>query len=45
VSWIVARKLGTLLHNLQVQGLVGVAQPKRTNMTAAVGIVSATIDF
>ncbi len=45
VSWIVARSLGSLLHNFQVQGLVGVAQPKRTDTTAAVGIVSASIDF
>src|SRR5229473_2735933 len=45
VSWIVARNLGTLLHNFQVQGLVGVAQPKRTDTTSAVGIVSASIDF
>jgi hypothetical protein len=41
----VARKVSTLFHNLQVQGLAGVAQPKRTNTTAAVGIVSASIDF
>jgi hypothetical protein len=45
VSWIVARNLGDMFHNLQVQGLVGVAQPKRTDITAAVGIVSASIDF
>ena len=45
VSWIVARDLGQMFHNLQIQGLVGVAQPKRTDMTAAVGIVSASIDF
>ncbi len=45
VSWVVARNLGTLLHNFQVQGLVGVAQPKRTDTTSAVGIVSASIDF
>ena len=45
VSWIVARNLGTLFRNFQVQGLVGVAQPKRTDTTAAVGIVSASIDF
>jgi len=45
VSWIVARNLGELFHNFQVQGLVGVAQPKRTDTTAAVGIVSASIDF
>ena len=44
-SWIVARNLGTLFHNFQVQGLVGVAQPKRTDTTAAVGIVSASVDF
>src|SRR5713101_3681566 len=45
VSWVVARNLGTLLHNFQVQGLVGVAQPKRTDTTSAVGVVSASIDF
>ncbi len=45
VSWIVARNLGSLLHNFQVQGLVGVAQPKRTDTTSAVGVVSASIDF
>jgi len=46
VSWIVAGNVGgDMFHNLQVQGLVGVAQPKRTDMTAAVGIVSASIDF
>jgi hypothetical protein len=45
VSWIVARNLGTLFRNFQVQGLIGVAQPKRTDTTAAVGIVSASIDF
>jgi hypothetical protein len=45
VSWIVARNLGQMFHNLQLQALVGVAQPKRSDMTAAVGIVSASIDF
>lgn len=45
VSWVVARNLGAMFHNFQVQGLVGVAQPKRTDLTAAVGIVSASIDF
>ena len=45
VSWIVARNLSSMFHNLQIQGLVGVAQPKRTDITAAVGIVSASIDF
>ena len=45
VSWVVARNLGAMFHNFQVQGLIGVAQPKRTDMTAAVGIVSASIDF
>jgi hypothetical protein len=44
VSWIVARNLGQF-QNLQFQGLVGVAQPKRTDTTAAVGILSASIDF
>ncbi len=45
VSWIVARNVSTLFRNCQVQGLVGVAQPKRTDSTSAVGIVSASIDF
>ena len=45
VSWIVARNLGSVLRNLQLQALVGVAQPKRTDTTAAVGIVSAAVDF
>ena len=45
MSWVVARNLGAMFHNFQVQGLVGVAQPKRTDLTAAVGIVSASIDF
>jgi len=31
LSWIVARNLGTLFRNFQVQGLIGVAQPKRTD--------------
>jgi len=45
VSWIVARNLGNLARNLQLQALVGMAQPKRTDTTSAVGIVSASIDF
>jgi hypothetical protein len=38
VSWMVTR-------TIQVQALVGVAQPKKTNVTAPVGVVSASIDF
>lgn len=38
LSWMVAR-------NFQLQALVGVAQPKKTNITAPVGVVSASIDF
>ena len=45
VSWIVARNLGTLFRDLQLQALVGVAQPKRTDNTAAVGVLSASVDF
>jgi hypothetical protein len=45
VSWVVARDLGKLFHNLQVQALAGFAQPKRTVTSAAVGIVSASVDF
>ena len=45
VSWIIARDLGKVFQNLQVQALAGFAQPKRTVTSAAVGIVSASIDF
>jgi hypothetical protein len=45
VSWIVAHNLGDFAKNLQLQALVGMAQPKRTDMTSAVGILSASIDF
>jgi hypothetical protein len=45
VSWIVARDLGKVAKNLQLQALVGVAQPKRTDLTAATGVLSASIDF
>ena len=38
VSWLVTR-------TFQLQGLFGVAQPKKTNITAPVGVVSASIDF
>ncbi|MGZ6123598.1 MAG: hypothetical protein ACXWLR_01485 [Myxococcales bacterium] len=38
VSWLVTR-------NIQVQALVGVAQPKKTDKTSPVGVVSASIDF
>jgi hypothetical protein len=45
ISWIVARNLGGTARNLQLQALVGVAQPKKTDLTGAVGIVSASVDF
>jgi hypothetical protein len=45
VSWVLARNLGSVFRNLQLQGLVGMAQPKRTDTTSAVGILSASIDF
>jgi len=45
VSWMVARNLSGIARNLQLQALVGMAQPKRTDVTSAVGIVSASIDF
>jgi hypothetical protein len=45
ISWIVARDLGKAAKNLQVQALVGVAQPKRTVQTSAVGVLGASIDF
>jgi len=38
VSWLIGR-------SLQVQALVGVAQPKRTAITTPVGVVSASLDF
>jgi hypothetical protein len=38
VSWMVTRAI-------QLQGLVGVAQPKKTNVTAPVGVLSASVDF
>src|SRR3954471_3929212 len=45
ISWIVARDLGKAAKNLQFQALVGVAQPKGTDLTAATGVLSASIDF
>jgi hypothetical protein len=38
VAWMVTR-------TIQVQALVGVAQPKKTNTTSPVGVVYASIDF
>jgi hypothetical protein len=38
ISWLV-------MKNLQLQALVGVAQPKKSNITAPVGVLSASIDF
>ena len=38
VSWMVTR-------NIQVQALVGMAQPKKTDVTSPVGVVYASIDF
>jgi hypothetical protein len=38
VSWLVTR-------TFQLQGLVGVAQPKKTDKTSAVGVLSASLDF
>jgi len=38
VSWLVTR-------TVQLQALVGVAQPKKTNLTSPVGVVSASVDF
>ena len=38
VSWLVTR-------TIQVQARVGVAQPKKTDKTSPVGVVSASIDF
>ena len=38
VAWMVTR-------TIQVQGLVGVAQPKKTDKTSPVGVIYASIDF
>ena len=38
IAWMVTR-------NIQVQALLGVAQPKKTDITSPVGVVSASIDF
>jgi hypothetical protein len=38
VSWMVTR-------TIQVQALVGLAQPKKTDLTTGVGVVYASIDF
>ncbi len=38
VSWLV-------MKNVQLQALVGVAQPKKTDITAPVGVISASFDF
>lgn len=38
VSWLIAR-------TFQVQALVGMAQPKKTNITSPVGVLQASIDF
>jgi len=38
VSWL-------LIKNVQLQALVGVAQPKKTAITAPIGVVSASLDF
>lgn len=38
VSWLVTRAI-------QVQALVGVAQPKKTDITSPVGLVAASFDF
>ena len=38
ISWMIAR-------TIQVQALVGVAQPKKTDRTSPVGVLSASIDF
>jgi hypothetical protein len=45
ISWIIARDLGRTARNLQMQALVGIAQPKKTDLTAPVGILSASVDF
>jgi hypothetical protein len=38
VSWMITRAF-------QIQALVGVAQPKKTAITAPVGVISASLDF
>ena len=38
ISWLIMR-------NFQLQALVGVAQPKKTDRTSPVGVLSASIDF
>jgi hypothetical protein len=38
VSWMAAK-------TLQIQALAGVAQPKKTNLTSPVGVISASYDF
>ena len=38
VSWMVT-------PTIQLQALVGLAQPKKTNLTTGVGVVYASIDF
>ncbi|HTO98467.1 MAG TPA: hypothetical protein VMK66_15570 [Myxococcales bacterium] len=38
ISWMVTR-------TIQLQALVGMAQPKKTEVTSPVGVVSASIDF
>jgi hypothetical protein len=38
VSWL-------LTKNVQLQALVGVAQPKKTTITSPVGVISASFDF
>ena len=32
-------------RTIQVQGLFGVAQPKKTDITSPIGVVYASIDF
>jgi hypothetical protein len=43
VSWLIAGD--RTIRNIQLQALVGLAQPKRTNTTAAAGVLSASVDF
>lgn len=38
LSWLVMR-------DLQLQALVGIAQPKKTDLTSPIGVVSASFDF
>jgi hypothetical protein len=45
ISFLVARDLGKAAKNLTLQALIGVAQPKQTDLTSATGILSASIDF